>query len=135
MKIMALNKLCPRCQSIMPYTNKICDKCSSVVGNYRSISDKVYQENRKDSQEQKIYKTSKWKRVRSQAIAIANGLCEECIRRGKISYVDDVHHKIPIKVDFSKAYDLNNLICLCRSCHIKAHKEINSKGEGVSRKF
>ena len=88
----------------------------------------VIQRNRK-------YKSAMWKRIRAQAISKSNGLCEECIKKGKISYYDDVHHKIPIKVDISKAYDLNNLICLCRTCHIKAHKALNCKGEGGVGKF
>ncbi|WP_294124672.1 HNH endonuclease signature motif containing protein [uncultured Clostridium sp.] len=132
---MALSKLCSRCQCIILYGNRLCDRCTDKIGSYRSVSDKVYQQNRSDSKEQKVYKSATWKRIRAQAISKANGLCEECIKKGKISYYDDVHHKIPIKVDYSKAYDLNNLICLCRSCHIKAHKEIKSKGEGVPRKF
>ena len=132
---MALNKLCSRCQCIIPYENKLCDKCTDKIGSYRSISDKIYSQSRRDSKEQKVYKSAMWKRIRAQAISKSNGLCEECIKKGKISYYDDVHHKIPIKVDISKAYDLNNLICLCITCHIKAHKAINCKGEGGVGKF
>ena len=115
--------------------NKLCDKCTDKIGSYRSISDKIYSQSRRDSKEQKVYKSAMWKRIRAQAISKSNGLCEECIKKGKISYYDDVHHKIPIKVDISKAYDLNNLICLCRTCHIKAHKALNCKGEGGVGKF
>lgn len=122
---MALNKLCSRCQTIIPYSEKICDNCKSIVGSHRGVRDKIYYEARKDKEYQAIYSSPLWKKVRRVALSRANGLCEECIKQGKISYVDDVHHKIPIKDDIKKAYDINNLICLCRSCHIEAHKQID----------
>lgn len=121
---MALSKLCPRCQGIMAYDKRMCDKCTEVVGSHRAVRDKIYQDNRNDKEYQAIYKNPRWKMVRKQALVKANGLCEACIKQGKISYVDDVHHKIPIKVNMAKAYDINNLICLCRSCHMEAHKEL-----------
>lgn len=127
---MALSKLCPRCQNIMPYNNKLCDKCTEVVGSHRAVRDKIYQDNRKDKDYQAIYKDKRWIRVRKLALVRSNGLCEECMKKGKISYVDDVHHKIPIKKDVNKAFDINNLICLCRKCHIEAHKEIDKGGGG-----
>lgn len=121
---MALSKICPRCQKIIPYQRKLCDTCDEIVSKHRAIRDKAYQENRTDKEYQAIYKSARWKRVRALALSRTNGLCEECISKGKISYVDDVHHKIPIKVNKHKAYDIDNLICLCRSCHMKAHKEL-----------
>lgn len=122
---MALSKLCSRCQCIITYTEKICDKCKELVGSHRGISDKLYYQTRKDKEYQAIYNSPRWKRLRTKILARANGLCETCIANGKINYCDDVHHKIPIKDDKSLAYDEGNLICLCRSCHIDAHKELN----------
>ncbi|WP_300924848.1 HNH endonuclease [uncultured Clostridium sp.] len=122
---MALNKLCLRCQCIIPYTEKICDKCKETVGTHRSIRDRLYYNSRKDKEYQAIYNSLRWKKLRTRIVARANGLCEECIKKGKINYYDDVHHKIPIKDDITKAYDENNLVCLCRSCHIEAHKQLD----------
>lgn len=126
---MALSKLCSRCQAVIPYTEKICDKCKDVVGTHRSVRDKVYYEARTDKEYQAIYRSPLWKKVRRVALSRANGLCEQCMKIGKISYVDDVHHIVPIKVDINKAYDISNLICLCRSCHIEAHKRIGHESK------
>lgn len=123
---MALSKICSRCQGIMPYTNKICDKCKDIVGSHRATSDKIYQDNRKDKEYQAIYRDHRWKIVRKQALLRANGLCEKCMSNGKISYVEDVHHIVPIKANILKAFDITNLICLCRKCHIDAHKDLNN---------
>lgn len=124
-----LNKICPRCQGVMSYDKKLCDRCTEIVGSHRAIRDKVYQEHRVDKEFQSIYKSARWKRVRSLALARANGLCEVCMQQGKVSFVDDVHHKVPIKVNKSKAFDITNLICLCRACHIQAHKDLE-RGRG-----
>lgn len=124
---MALSKICSRCQGVMPYGNKICDDCAKIVGSHRAVSDKIYQEQRKDKEYQAIYKSPRWKVIRKKALLRANGLCEACMKNGKISYVDDVHHIIPIKVDILKAYDISNLICLCRMCHVKVHKELDNR--------
>lgn len=135
---MALSKLCSRCQCIIPYTEKLCDKCKELIGTPRSISQKLYRQNRKDTQYQAIYVSTRWKRVRKVALTKANGLCEVCIKQGKIKYSDEVHHIIPIKDDISKAYSLDNLICLCRSCHREAHKQLEKeqlKGRGPEKCF
>ena len=49
---MVLNKLCSRCQCIIPYTEKICDKCKEIVGTHRSVRDKLYYKSRKDKEYQ-----------------------------------------------------------------------------------
>lgn len=128
-------KLCPRCQNLMGYDKKLCDKCSERI-THTTIRAKIYKENRSDEDKKydDVYNSSRWKKLRKVALVRANGLCEECMKIGKISYVEDVHHKIPIRKDIRKAYDLNNLICLCRRCHREAHKNLE-RGEGVSKKF
>jgi 5-methylcytosine-specific restriction endonuclease McrA len=52
-------------------------------------------------------------------------LCEKCSSVGV-----DIHHVIPKGMGGSKSKDyIENLICLCRVCHNKAHssKEFNNK--------
>ena len=98
----------------------------------------MYYEARTDKEYQSIYSSSAWKKIRRVALTRANGLCEQCMKQGKISYVEDVHHIIPIKDDIKKAYDISNLICLCRSCHIEAHKSIDrsrKQGRGYPKSF
>ena len=35
------------------------------------------------------------------------------------------HHVIPVSVDESKRYDINNGVCLCKSCHVIIHRYMN----------
>ncbi|NFE93703.1 HNH endonuclease [Clostridium botulinum] len=122
---MAIMKLCPRCQGLMPYSNKLCNNCLSKI-TPTSIRAKIYKDskNEKDKKLDAIYNSPRWKKLRKVVLVKANGLCEECLKRGKVSYVEDVHHKVPIRKDIRKAYDINNLVCLCRKCHREAHKKL-----------
>ncbi|MGL5327793.1 MAG: HNH endonuclease [Peptostreptococcaceae bacterium] len=120
-----LKKLCSKCNSVIEINKSLCNNCTKKYGSVKKASNKLYQETRKDKDIQAIYKSAKWLKVRKLAIQRANGLCEECIKLGNISYVQDVHHKVPVKDDKSKAYDIDNLICLCRKCHLKAHQDLD----------
>lgn len=53
-----------------------------------------------------------------------NYTCQKC---GISSGVLHSHHIIPVAQDITKAYDFNNLICVCRSCHIEIHKSIENE--------
>lgn len=72
-----------------------------------------------------IYNSKKWKKLRNEYIKQHNK-CECC--------GDDatqVHHKIPFSKGKSKkeieklAYDYENLVALCKHCHIKKHLKNN----------
>lgn len=135
---MALSKLCSRCQCTIPYTDKLCDSCTNLIGTPRRMNDKLYRQYRNDKEYQAIYVSVRWKHIRKVALTKANGLCECCIKLGKIRCADEVHHIVPVKDDINKAYSLDNLICLCRTCHRQAHKELEReklKGRGTKKSF
>ncbi|MFD2752393.1 HNH endonuclease [Virgibacillus siamensis] len=72
-----------------------------------------------------IYATPEWKESRLIAIQKANGLCEECIKQGKIEAGKEVDHIIELtddnKHDWNIAYNPDNLQYLCASCHNVKH--------------
>lgn len=72
-----------------------------------------------------IYKSKEWAKVRAYVIAKANGLCEQCKRKGKIKRGKEVHHKIWLtdknKHDFNISFNPDNLIYLCADCHNDEH--------------
>ena len=58
-----------------------------------------------------------WLKLRERK-AIINPLCEECLRQGKITVMQQVHHIIPFKGRHDPLrLDWNNLESLCRACH------------------
>lgn len=80
-----------------------------------------------------VYRTTEWERVRQYVIQRAHGLCEECLRQGRIEVGTDVDHIQPLDEsnwqDWNIAYNPDNLQLLCRQCHAEKHK----RDSGLSR--
>lgn len=78
-----------------------------------------------DSQQDWIYGTAKWKRLRDAYKRQAGGLCERCLKCGLVRAGEFVHHKIHLDASnmFDETVTLNtaNLELLCRDCHAAEH--------------
>ena len=76
---------------------------------------------------QEVYNTKRWKELRAWMVQ-TYPLCQDCLKEGRITPTEEVHH---IKSPFAKgltpdekyqrAYDVENLVSLCRECHIRRH--------------
>jgi len=82
---------------------------------------------------QKIYNSTLWKKLRNAYIA-EFPLCEECMKHGRVTPADAVHHRVPFlsgntqqEIE-SLAYDYNNLMSVCSQCHVELHKELGGYG-------
>ena len=88
------------------------------------------QQQAKDKAE--IYNSREWKELRIAKLRSTNGLCEECLKDGIVTSARCVHHVVPIETARTKdemrrlAFDWNNLMSLCKSCHARIHKELGS---------
>lgn len=80
-------------------------------------------------QYQHIYQDTRWKRLRAIKFAEAP-LCEHCLREGRVTQTEEVHHIVPFDVKASVdeqerlAFDYDNLVSLCVPCHKKAHDDL-----------
>lgn len=84
----------------------------------------------------KFYKSKEWRQVKDEVLKEQKHECQECLRQGKITIADTVHHvqfvrKWP-ELALSKYYVYNgkqyrNLIAVCRECHNKLHPEKSFK--------
>ena len=93
-----------------------------------------------------IYNSREWKEL-TILKKRANPLCEQCIKDGEaigipggyVKSVECVHHIIPIETARTKeemrrlAFDWNNLMSLCKSCHARIHKELGSNTAKIVR--
>lgn len=76
---------------------------------------------------QDVYNTPRWKRLRARKVR-ENPLCEECLRKGVITQVEEVHHVRPFDINDPEgtgAYNYDNLVSLCIPCHKAAHMRLN----------
>ncbi len=85
--------------------------------------------NNYDETRRKVYKSAHWKRLR--AIKFTNNpLCEICLREGRTTPAEDIHHiRSFMQTDdealrYELAYDYDNLLSLCKQCHQKIHNGV-----------
>ena len=68
-----------------------------------------------------FYCSREWQQLRQAKWVAENGLCELCRKNGIIREAKEVHHIVPIEVDWSKRLDYENLIALCPQHHQEQH--------------
>ncbi|MPM68910.1 hypothetical protein SDC9_115845 [bioreactor metagenome] len=72
-----------------------------------------------------VYQDTRWPPARRECIRRANGLCQQCARRGKVKAGREVDHIIELtaknKSDPMIAYGQDNLQYLCTDCHNEKH--------------
>ncbi|MHB9056236.1 MAG: HNH endonuclease [Paludibacteraceae bacterium] len=84
------------------------------------------------TQYKKLINCQKWAKLRSEKLK-NNPLCEHCQVAGIITPGAEIHHITPIDTGANYermkllAYNYNNLVTLCHTCHIQAHVELQSK--------
>ena len=72
-----------------------------------------------------FYKSSAWKHTRAVAIKRDAYLCQDCLKLGRITAAEEVHHIQPLTPDNINDPDislnLDNLVSVCRECHQARH--------------
>ena len=65
-----------------------------------------------------------WTRIRNR-YALEHPLCERCLKEGRLTPVEEVHHIVPVSK--GGTHDQANLMSLCQSCHTKIHLEMGDR--------
>jgi 5-methylcytosine-specific restriction protein A len=65
-----------------------------------------------------------WKRIRDR-YASEHPLCELCLKEGRLTLMDEVHHILPVSQ--GGRHNQENLMSLCRSCHTKLHHDLGDR--------
>lgn len=65
-----------------------------------------------------------WKRIRDR-YAAAHPLCELCLKEGRLTPVEKVHHIVPLSQ--GGTHRNGNLMSLCQSCHRKLYHELGDR--------
>ena len=84
-----------------------------------------------DKRSRKFYNSTEWKRLRNHFIQV-NPLCVECDKIGLIEPAVDIDHITPLKDNYGKALEWENLQGLCKKHHTqKTVKENSGKKERI----
>lgn len=78
---------------------------------------------RYDEYYDEFYHSNEWKEVRQAVLERDHYLCQICKRHGVVRQATTVHHLIPLRTDYSKRLEMDNLETICQSCHNKEHNE------------
>lgn len=74
---------------------------------------------------EKFYKSIQWTKCRNAYMKSVGGLCEDCMKEGRVTAAEEVHHIKFITPDNindpNVTLNWNNLVALCRECHRKRH--------------
>lgn len=122
---MAMMKMC-RCGKLIDYSLKSCEQCKELHSKDNRVRHSLYNRYKRDEDIQKIYNNKQWAVVKQRAEFRDNSLCMLCLSNKTIKSSQAVHHIIELKENILKAFDLNNLISLCESCHQSVHSKYNS---------
>lgn len=73
---------------------------------------------------QKAYQNKNWRKMRDTYLK-EHPICEECLKKGKVTPAEDVHHKkSPFRggeVNYNLLLDYHNLESVCKECHAAIH--------------
>ncbi len=73
---------------------------------------------------QEAYQNTTWRKMRDTYMH-EHPICEECLKKGKVTAAQDVHHKkSPFKggeINWNLLLDYDNLMSVCKDCHGKIH--------------
>lgn len=65
---------------------------------------------------------SDWK-LMSERFRAQNPLCHDCLKEERVAPSTECHHIVKISDDRFRRLDPNNIVALCRKCHMKRHEE------------
>lgn len=72
-----------------------------------------------------FYKSKAWLNCREAYIKSQRGLCEECLKEGRLTPAEIVHHKVELTPeninDPNISLNFDNLEAVCHACHDKIH--------------
>lgn len=99
----------------MPTINKIQKKSKSADRNENTDMRQL---------RRKAYNNTTWRKIRDTYMR-EHPICEECLKSGKVTPAEDVHHKkTPFKngeIQYGLLLDPDNLMSVCKECHGNIH--------------
>ncbi len=109
-----------------------CPRCGHVHEKRRQCTQGNAYANNKATEARRLRNRQVWKRVKRMANERDHYLCVLCKVEGMFTSEGlETHHIVPINVSPELAYDIGNLVTLCR----RHHEKVEKMPPGVARKF
>lgn len=104
---------------------RFCEQHKYIETDEKKAIARRYNQTRTDDKEQSFYKGKGWKQARRLALARDEYLCQDCKMIDMLVPAVTVHHIIPIKEEWNLRLLIDNMVCLCESCHQQRHRKLN----------
>lgn len=105
------------CNKLIDYREKYCDVHKDVQKKQEQSVNKFRYEN--DKKVLSVYNNKIWRNVRKSVLLRDDGLCQYCLSNGLVKKAEVVDHFIPVRDDYDKRYDTDNLVSACYECNNK----------------
>ena len=91
----------------------------------------------KENNNKEVYNKQRWRKLR-KLYFMEHPLCEFCLKLGKVTPAEDIHHKnSPFNYEgnhkFAVAFDYDNLISLCKVHHQFLHRNGRTNGLNLNK--
>ena len=124
-------RLCSRCQRPTPNRPAICDECRAKEPEQKREANRQYDVWLRNPVAAAFYHSAIWIKTRAAYLLSVGYLCEDCVaeyQRGErreedIQIATDVHHMIPLTVDWELRLAWSNLRALCDAHHKAKRKQ------------
>jgi len=113
-----------RLQTVKPTLAKVRPMLVAVTQDARERS----RQRDRDVTWRKLYKTSRWQRLRWKVLEQSHFTCAMCGRIEGQTAKLVADHIMPHKGDENLFWDKGNLQCLCRQCHDTTKKRMERRG-------
>lgn len=121
-------KRCGRCGKRLPEGQRC-----PCIAKYNSERNREYDTYRRDTKSRDFYESQAWKRVRAQVLELDGGLdVYAYMTRGEVIPADTVHHIIPLRDDWTRRCDVDNLISLSHGSHSYIETQYKSNKRELS---
>lgn len=90
---------------------------------HEKLANQRYERYGRSKEEKKRY-GSRWTKIRNMYIA-KHPLCELCLKEGRLTWAEEVHHIVPLGHGGSHAE--SNLMALCKACHSRITAEMGDR--------
>ena len=111
-------KTCAACGKVIGINQRRCASCDASRVGWVSPRQKQYDKKR-EPEEVKFRRSRQWRMTRDYIMQRDGYLCQECRKHGRYTIASEVHHIVPLWQDRDKRLDDDNLISLCRRCHVR----------------
>lgn len=124
---MPLYKRCGRCGQRIPEGTR----CKCYTQRY-----KEYDRLSRDKKSKQFYDSKEWMTAKSNALDADDGIdVYMYMMQGEIVRADTVHHIIPLRDDWSRRTDINNLMSLSHDSHSLIHQLYKKDKQGMQQKL